>query len=93
MRLIRIKAAFAALAEVAGMDPDLDSAVVGPTEAARSRRSHPLRRIWRGLGNVALFYGECLIALGDLFFRRGPDRPRRRKRHPVEKAAPFPIND
>jgi hypothetical protein len=91
--LIRIKAAPVGEAQLQIMDQDLNPPVVAPIEGARPETPHPLRRFWRGLGEVALFFGEGALAVADFLFGRRTARPRRRKVHPVEKAASFPIND
>ncbi|HZZ32459.1 MAG TPA: hypothetical protein VFE10_10750 [Phenylobacterium sp.] len=90
---MRIKAAPVAGAQLPAMDQDLNPPIVAPIEGARPETPHPLLRFWRGLGEVALFFGEGALAVADFLFGRRTPRPRRRKSHPVEKAAPFPIND
>jgi hypothetical protein len=90
---MRIKAAAMALAQLRLMDPDPNTPIVATIEGARPEARHPLRRIWRGLGEVALFFAEAAVAVFEVFFRPKPGRSRRRKPRPVEKAAPFPVND
>ena len=70
--------------------------------------AHPLRRAWRGASELAQATLQALLALSEIFRPRydatdpahppanpPEQRPRRRRRglHPVQKAAPFPIND
>jgi len=67
-----------------------------PIPGADPLTPHPGRRFWRGLGELAAFAGQALLALSELVRRRPDDTdppPRRRRLHPVAKSAPFPIND
>lgn len=90
--MIRIKAALASRSQPRVME-DPQELHVTPIEGARPETPHPVRAIWRGVGEVTLFFGEGLLAVLDFLFGR-PPRPRRPKTpHPVKKAAPFPIND
>jgi hypothetical protein len=69
------------IAEIPGADP---------------KTRHPVKGFFRGIGNVGLLIFEAAVALLDLF-RPLPseDKPRkaRRRPHPIEKSASFPIND
>ncbi|MGZ3403713.1 MAG: hypothetical protein ACXWKN_11340 [Phenylobacterium sp.] len=65
---------------------------------APSPPRHPVQAFTRGVGNVGLFLLEAAAAALELFVPprgEGAPRPPRRskKPHPVEKSAPFPIND
>jgi len=72
-----------------------------PIPGARPEAAHPLQRIWRGVAEVTEATLQALWALSEIFRpryddtdpARPPGRRRRRGAHPVEKSAPFPIND
>jgi hypothetical protein len=69
-----------------------DRKLVAPIEGARPETPHPLRRLWRGAGELALFGSQALGAVLELLSGRGAWKPRRRAKA-AEKVAPFPIND
>lgn len=77
------------------MEPEPHKPEETPSDGAHVEASHPIRGFWRGLGEVAMFFGEGVLAVLEFLTGRPPrpPRPRGRKPHPVEKTAPFPIND
>ena len=71
---------------------------IAPIPGAQADTRHPLRAVWRGLGELCAFAGQAIGALGDLFRAPPEDVPPkppkpREKLRPVEKTAPFPVND
>lgn len=69
-----------------------------PIRRARADTPHPVARIWHGLKELTAFSGQALLALSELVRPRRDDtdpapRPRHKRPHPVEKSAPFPVND
>lgn len=70
-----------------------------PIPGASPETPHPVRKAWRGLVELGAVTGQALLALSEIFRTRRddtdpPEPPHRSHRpHPVERSAPFPIND
>jgi hypothetical protein len=68
---------------------------------AEIRRSTPrllvrVRNVWRGLGEVAAFFGAGLAAVAELCLGRWPKPSRPRPAQvetPAERVTPFPVHD
>ena len=99
--MIRIKAERHGWTHGSRME-DPDRFCISKIPGADPKTLHPIQRIGRGVGNIALFVVEATAALLELFWpprseaasEEEPPAPRRRRRHhPVEKSTPFPIND
>ena len=81
------------------MSEPSDQSASTPASGLSPETEVPLRRWWHGARELATATGQALLALSELVRPRRddtdpppPPRPRHRL-HPVEKAAPFPIND
>ncbi|MBS0361235.1 MAG: hypothetical protein JSR98_07635 [Proteobacteria bacterium] len=83
------------------MTEDPDALRPVPIPGARPETPHPAARALRGFVELCAIAGQALLALSELVRPRRddtepepktPQHPRKRP-HPVEKAAPFPVND
>lgn len=67
-----------------------------PIPGARPDTPHPARRMLHGLAELAAVAGQALLALSEIVHRRRDDvdpPEHRKRRHPIDKTASFPIND